>query len=131
MEEKKIDAAPAKKKRIDADSEAQRLLELELSLKNESKISNWLCTILTMGFIFVFAILLFVLPDKEFSAEENRVLATFPEFSRESFFSGEFGEEFGDYISDIVPTIAVSTNPVSAVRSDSAIAGHATIRKLR
>ncbi len=103
MEEKKIDAAPVKKKRIDADSEAERLLELELSLKNESKISNWLCTILTMGFIFLFAILLFAMPDKDFSAEENRVLATFPEFSRESFFSGEFGEEFGDYMADQFP----------------------------
>lgn len=103
MEEKKIDAAPVKKKRIDADSEAERLLELELSLKNESKISNWLCTILSMGFIFVFAILLFAMPDKDFSAEENRVLATFPEFTRESFFSGEFGEEFGDYMADQFP----------------------------
>ncbi len=97
MEEKKT------KKRVDADSEAERLLQLELSLKNESKISNWLCAILSMGFIFVFAILLFVMPDKSFSAEENRTLATFPEFTKESFFSGEFGEEFGDYMADQFP----------------------------
>lgn len=97
MEEKKT------KQRIDGDSEALRLLELQLSLKNESKISNWLCAILSMGFIFIFAILLFVLPDKDFSAEENRTLATFPEFTKESFFSGEFGEEFGDYMADQFP----------------------------
>ncbi len=97
MEEKKTKA------RIDGDSEAARLLDLQLSLKNESKISNWLCAVLTMGFIFTFAILLFVMPDKEFSAEENRTLATFPEFTKESFFSGEFGEEFGDYMADQFP----------------------------
>jgi len=97
MEEKKT------KKRVDGDSEALRLLDLQLSLKNESKISNWLCAILAMGFIFTFAILLFVLPDKEFSAEENRTLAAFPELTRESFFSGEFGEEFGDYMADQFP----------------------------
>ena len=97
MEEKKT------KKRVDGDSEALRLLDLQLSLKNESKISNWLCAILAMGFIFTFAILLFVTPDKEFSAEENRTLATFPEFTKETFFSGEFGEEFGDYMADQFP----------------------------
>ncbi|MBR6651317.1 MAG: hypothetical protein IKL36_07920 [Clostridia bacterium] len=97
MEEKKT------KKSIDSNSEALRLLDLQLSLKNESKISNWLCAILAMGFIFTFAILLFVTPDKEFSAEENRTLATFPEFTKETFFSGEFGEEFGDYMADQFP----------------------------
>ena len=42
LEEKKIEALPApKKKRIDGDSEAERLLQLQMSLKNESKIANW------------------------------------------------------------------------------------------
>ncbi len=104
MDEKKIDAVPAPaKKRIDGDSEADRLLELQMSLKDKSKVANWLCAVLAMGFIFSFAILLFVLPDKSFSAEENRSLATFPEFTKESFFSGEFGEEFGDYMADQFP----------------------------
>lgn len=104
MEEKKIEAVPApKKKRIDGDSEAERLLALQMSLKNESKIANWLCAILAMGFIFGFAILLWITPDKDFSAEENRTLATFPEFTSESFFSGAFGEEFGDYMADQFP----------------------------
>ncbi len=104
MEEKTVNAAPAvKKKRVDGDSEALRLLELQMKLKNESKIANWLCAVLAMGFIFGFAILLWVTPDKTFSAEENRSLATFPEFTKESFFSGEFGEEFGDYMADQFP----------------------------
>ena len=104
MEENKLEAVPApKKKRIDGDSEAERLLALQMSLKNESKISNWLCAILTMGFIFGFALLLWIMPDKDFSAEENRTLATFPEFTSESFFSGKFGEEFGDYMADQFP----------------------------
>lgn len=103
MEEKKTEAVPAKKKRIDGDSEAERLLQLQLSLAPQSKVANLLCAILAMGFIFTFAILLWVVPDKDFSAEENRTLSTFPELTKESFFSGEFGEQFGDYMADQFP----------------------------
>ncbi|MBQ7836862.1 MAG: hypothetical protein IJ389_06360 [Clostridia bacterium] len=103
MEEKNVDAVPApKKKRIDGDSEADRLLELQLSLKDKSKVSNWLCSILAMAFIFIFAILFWVVPDREYTSEESG-LKMFPEFTRETFLSGEFTSEFGEYMADQFP----------------------------
>ena len=57
-----------KKKRITADSEAERYLNLQLSLSKQSKVSNLLCIILAMGFIFGFAVAMWIVPDKAFSA---------------------------------------------------------------
>lgn len=92
-----------KKKRITADSEAERYLNLQLSLSKKSKVANLICIILAMGFIFGFAVAMWIVPDREFSAEENRSLATFPEFTKESFFSGDFTAEFADYMADQFP----------------------------
>ncbi|MBQ8474672.1 MAG: hypothetical protein IJ499_03305 [Clostridia bacterium] len=92
-----------KKKRITADSEAERYLNLQLSLSKQSKVSNLLCIILAMGFIFGFAVAMWIVPDKDFSAEENRSLTTFPEFTKETFFSGEFTSDFADYMADQFP----------------------------
>lgn len=58
-------------------------------------------------FVAVFAVLLAVLTlgnifgeKKEFSDNENRTLATFPEFSWESLKDGSFTSDFADYISN-------------------------------
>ncbi|MGI5896053.1 MAG: DHHW family protein [Oscillospiraceae bacterium] len=45
-------------------------------------------------------LLLIFLPKKEFSDNENRVLATFPELSFESITSGEFMKGFETYVAD-------------------------------
>ena len=103
MEEKNINAVPAPaKKRVDADSEAERLLQLEMSLKDSSKIANWLTTVLAMAFIFIFAIMFWIVPDREFTSEETG-LKMFPEFTKETFLSGEFTSEFGEYMADQFP----------------------------
>ncbi len=45
-------------------------------------------------------LLIFVLPDREFSENENRVLQTRPKFSVEKIFSGELQEELTTFASD-------------------------------
>lgn len=41
--------------------------------------------------------------DREFSELENRVLATRPEWTKESFLGGAYGEDFEEYIADQFP----------------------------
>lgn len=91
------------KKKKDADTEAAEYMELQLSLSKSSKISNLLITVLTLGFIFTFAVLFWVLPDQSFSAEENRSLQAMPEVSFENLFSGNLTKEVSDYMADQFP----------------------------
>ena len=44
-----------------------------------------------------------IIPDRDFSEQENRNLALFPEIKSESFFSGEFGKEINVYFADQFP----------------------------
>lgn len=92
-----------KKRHPSADEEAARYLNLQLSLKRGSKASNLLLIILTMGFVFAFAVLFWALPDKSFSADENRSLAEMPELSVNNLVSGNLTEEFSDYMADQFP----------------------------
>ncbi len=57
-------------------------------------------TIVFIAFIFAMTILFFALPKKEYSSSEKRYLAEFPTLSVDTFFSGEFGEDFEKYLSD-------------------------------
>ena len=50
--------------------------------------------------IFGFTAVTFVWPERTFSENENRTLATMPEFSFEKLFSGEFMSEYEEYITD-------------------------------
>lgn len=60
-------------------------------------------SILFCIFIFGFGILQFVLPDREFSQQENRFLAQFKAPTGETLKSGQFMEDFEDYITDQFP----------------------------
>lgn len=91
------------KKRKDADTEAAEYMALQMSLSKESKFSNILLCVFTLGFIYIFAALFWILPDNDFSAEENRSLQTAPEVSFENLFSGNLTEEFSDYMADQFP----------------------------
>lgn len=92
-----------KKKRVSADGYAAECLKLQMNLKNESKFSNILLIILTMGFVFTFAILFWAMPDRDFSPEENRKLEQLPEISIDNLMSGDLTEEFTDYMADQFP----------------------------
>ncbi len=94
---------PAKKEKVTADGEAARYLQLQMHLKKESRGADVLLILLTLGFIYVMAILFWVLPDSDFSAQENRALATAPEVSAENFFSGGLTEQVSDYMADQFP----------------------------
>lgn len=57
-------------------------------------------------FLFVlygFTILFVIMPDQESSAEENRSLQTFPDFSMESLLDGSFSEKINTYFADQFP----------------------------
>lgn len=62
---------------------------------------NTYVTIFTfLGIILTCVIAGFFTPDKTFSSMENRYLATFPKFSVESLFDGEFSADYEEYITD-------------------------------
>jgi len=54
-------------------------------------------------FIFGFGILQFLVPDRDFSEQENRFLAQFSPPTLESLKSGKFMEDFEDYVVDQFP----------------------------
>lgn len=63
-----------------------------------------LITIIFTGLcLFIFPICLVVMPKKEFSDNENRNLAVFPEISKESIISGEFMDGINLYLTDHFP----------------------------
>lgn len=56
--------------------------------------------IVLLVLVFGFTAITFVSPKRTFSDNENRLLATKPEFSLETLFSGEFMKDYEDYITD-------------------------------
>ena len=69
------------------------------------------------GFIAVLTVislLTFLIPAKEFSENENRVLAQLPELTLENVLDGTFQQQLADYLSDQVPgrELWIRTNTV-------------------
>ena len=56
--------------------------------------------ILFLLLVFGFTVVTFVWPERTFSENENRVLASAPEFSWDSLFEGKFMSEYETYITD-------------------------------
>jgi len=56
--------------------------------------------IVLLVLVFGFTAITFVSPERTFSDNENRVLATMPEFSWKALFSGEFMADYETYITD-------------------------------
>lgn len=69
-------------------------------MKNKSELITIAFTALCL---MVFPILLIALPKKEFSDNENRNLASFPELSVKAFISGDFMDGINDYLTDHFP----------------------------
>ena len=67
------------------------------------KLSEKLTVILFCAIIASLSIAFVLLPDREFSPQENRNLASFPELGAETFFSGTFGAEMNVYFADQFP----------------------------
>lgn len=69
-----------------------------MSKKNELFLVITFCVILaSLSVLFV------LLPDREFSEQENRTLEQLPELSKDSFFAGTFGREMNLYFADQFP----------------------------
>lgn len=56
-----------------------------------------------LGMLAAFAVSFIVLPKKDFSETENRMLASFPEISAKKILAGDFQKEFETYLSDRFP----------------------------
>ncbi len=56
--------------------------------------------ILFLLLVFGFTVMTFVWPERTFSENENRVLASAPEFSVENLFEGKFMSDYEKYITD-------------------------------
>ncbi len=65
-----------------------------------SKRASWVLVFLFCGFIAVFFLLNIFLPNREFSEQENRVLASAPTFTLDSLASGKFTSDFETYTTD-------------------------------
>ena len=64
------------------------------------KRASWVQTLLFLAFIGAFFVLNLVLPKREFSEQENRMLQTAPKFTLASLFSGNFTSSFETYLTD-------------------------------
>ena len=69
----------------------------------KTKIIDFMPAIIFFGFIFVIMILLFVLPKSEYSAQEKKKLADFPEMNVEKVVNAEFQNQLDTYMSDHIP----------------------------
>lgn len=67
------------------------------------KYSDIITVVLFCAIIASLAVAFIVIPDREFSQQENRNLAPTPELDKESFFSGEFATETNIYYADQFP----------------------------
>lgn len=65
-----------------------------------SKPSNIVQIVLFLAFIALFSLLFLIVPDRDFSEQENRYLSKAPKFTFEELFSGEFTQDFESYLTD-------------------------------
>lgn len=86
-----------------ADKFQREKLARERELAPKSRFCDILLCVLFCLFIGGFGLLHIFLPDKEYSEMENRMLESFPEFSAETLFSGEYTSDITTYLSDQFP----------------------------
>ena len=112
-------APAAKPKKRTMQDEADELFALQMRVADGAKGSDRTVMALFLAFIFVLGALIFIIPDKEFSEQENRALQGLPQLQSkfdgnlierikagkflDKYFSGDFAEDVGDYYSDQFP----------------------------
>ena len=70
---------------------------------NPSKYKNISVSLVFVLVIAIFTIMSWIKEDTGFSENENRVLASKPEFTWESFFNGEYTTNYQNYVRDQFP----------------------------
>ena len=86
-----------------ADTASGKWLDEQKELAPKRRFADRALLISLAVIIAVFGVLIFVIPSEDFSEEENRVLASFPEFSIESLVSGEFTQGIASFYADRFP----------------------------
>lgn len=66
----------------------------------QRKVQEQLVGIIFILILFLFLIINIIVPNKEKSVQENRMLATKPKFRLSSLISGDYDEKFEDYMDD-------------------------------
>ena len=73
--------------------------------------------LIVLMFVFeALALSLIILPRSTVSENERRELAKFPEFSLESYFSGEYTQKISEWFSDTVPFRDALTEKSAEIR---------------
>lgn len=67
------------------------------------RFSEYATVVLFCLILFSLTILFVLIPDREFSEKENRDLASFPTFNKDTFFSGQFATDLNVYFADQFP----------------------------
>lgn len=71
-----------------------------IKIKRLNRSLNTLMSLIFIVFIVIVILFNILKVDKTFSEEENRLLATMPNFTIKSFLSGDFTEEYTKYVED-------------------------------
>lgn len=90
-------------KKNPADVEVERCLEIQQNAAHRSRAADIILLALLTVAIAVFGILIFILPQSEFSEDENRGLTTFPDFSIKALVDGSYTSDIGKFYSDQFP----------------------------
>lgn len=77
------------------------------------KKENLITVIIFLGMIFAGGIMFWLIPDREFSENENRYLQELPKVDKEALISGDYMDSFEEYVSDQFPF----RNPLMATAS--------------
>lgn len=90
-------------KKNPADIEAERCFAIQERTAHRSRLADTILLILLSLLIAFFGIGIFVLPHQSFSEDENRSLATFPQFSFKALADGSYTSGIGKFYSDQFP----------------------------
>ena len=80
----------------------------------------WVLMICVLGLYYIF----FAPRGSEYSPDENRTLAGFPDVSFDSVFSGKFGQAFETYLLDRFPARNKVISATNKLQSDLSFASH-------
>lgn len=114
-----MDQTKPKTKKPSMQDEADALFDMQMRISEKTKGSDRTGFILFLAFLFLFGALIFIIPDKTFSEQENRQLQTFPKIQSDfsgsfiervqagkfldKYLSGDFSEDISDYYADQFP----------------------------
>ncbi len=83
-------------------------------MKTKTSLSNYILIALFVITFIGLSLLFIIMPDRDFSENENRVLKEFPVFSFKALWSGEYTSDLSEYCSDQFPVRDFFVNIKSA-----------------